>query len=530
MQHNTASNNQKVWLIFLLAAVLLFFRLGSSPIYILDEAKNAQCAREMWYNGNPIVPTFNGQLRTDKPPLHYWFMGMAYQVVGAHAASARFFSGIMGLFTLLIGFMMVKKYAGESIALYSLLTLVLSPHFLFEFRLSVPDPYLIAFTTAGLWSGFVYLHEQKRIGLFGAGFFLGLAILAKGPVALVLPALVFILFMLFTKKWHAFKDPFVLLAILLAISIAFPWYWTVHQKTEGAFTRGFFIEHNLNRFSSEKEGHGAPFFVTALVVLLGLLPFSLFILHAIPRKNGFWKHPIFLFSAIVTGVYVVFFSISNTKLPNYAMPCYPFAAVMAGFAIQKIVAAKQRIPPYIQWTWLVLAFLIPSAVFVALQMEPAVKHLGWVSLLLCILPVGSVIHFILSKKMEGAFLMRYLVGVWLSFAGIFLVVCYPLIYNENPVTKLLPIVNQTSGVVAYKMYNPAFNFNLQKPKDKIPVYETIDSLQAALNLNSGLAGRDYYIVSRKDFSEELARNGFEKIAEAKDLFELPVTVIYKKKE
>src|ERR1700710_423249 len=101
---NQLSNppNKIFWLLFSITAFILWFRLGATPIYILDEAKNAQCAREMLMRHNWIVPTFNGELRTDKPALHYWFMMLAYKTFGVHEWTARFFATIMGLSTIFV--------------------------------------------------------------------------------------------------------------------------------------------------------------------------------------------------------------------------------------------------------------------------------------------------------------------------------------------------------------------------------------------------------------------------------------------
>jgi 4-amino-4-deoxy-L-arabinose transferase-like glycosyltransferase len=521
--------NQKVGFVFILAAILLFVRLGSAPIYILDEAKNAQCAREMWYNANPVVPTFNGELRTDKPALHYWFMGVAYQVAGVGPAQARFFSAIMGLFTLFVTFYFVRKYAGTKIAFYTLVALVLSPHFLFEFRLSVPDPYLIAFSTAGLWFGFEYLNEKKKLSVLLSGAMLGVAVLAKGPVALVLPGAIFFIFMVISKKWHPLKDPFVLVAILLATAIAFPWYWMVHQQTAGAFTRGFFIEHNLERFSAEKEGHGGPFFITPIIVIVGMLPFSLLAIESLLRRNKLWGSPLFLFSAIVAGMYVVFFSISSTKLPNYPMPCYPFVAVMAGFLLNRIIEEQKSLPAYIKWIWVTLAIIIPIAAFIALRAEKELMHLAWVSILLLCLPVGLAVVFKRSRQAGGGFFFPLALS-WVSFSIVFLWMGYPKIYQENPVTKLLPELNEAPAILAYKLYNPAFNFNLERPKDKIPVFDNTDSLNIWISAHPVSRAQTYIVISRLEYAAELEAAGFAKTAEKRDLFEIPVTVLWKKIE
>ena len=167
MQQNFCLINQHTykpaytWGLFVLLAFLLFFRLGATPIYILDEAKNAQCAREMMEHKDWIVPTVNGELRTDKPPLHYFFMITSYKAFGVSEFAARFFSVIMGLLTVLVTFFYTKRLYNAFVAFCSALVLVASTHFLFEFRLAVPDPYLIFFITLGLFSAFTWLQENN---------------------------------------------------------------------------------------------------------------------------------------------------------------------------------------------------------------------------------------------------------------------------------------------------------------------------------------------------------------------------------
>jgi 4-amino-4-deoxy-L-arabinose transferase-like glycosyltransferase len=509
-----------------MAALLLFAGLGSAPIYILDEAKNAQCAREMWHEGNWVYPTFNGNLRTDKPALHYWFMMVSYTVFGEGAAQARFFSAVLGLCVLLITYYQVRRYAGDSVAFFSALTLMLSPHFLFEFRLSVPDPYLIFFTTAGLFYGFRYLHQKSRPSLFICAALLGIAVLAKGPVALALPGLVFLVFMLAEKKWWVLKDPALLVALMIAIGIAFPWYYAVHVQSGGAFTRGFFLDHNLNRFSAEKEGHGGPFIITPLIVLIGLLPFSLLLIQSFKKNYRYWQQPLFKFSAIVLFVYVVFFSVSSTKLPNYPMPCYPFAAVLAGFLLKDIFNGFTKPAKWTWWVWMIVATILPVAAFVGLRAEPAVAHLSWVAGLLLMLPIGTLFAFF-GRNHAQTGLIR-VAATWLIFSMIFLWVGYPLIYRENPVTRLLPMLKEypKSVVVSYKAFNPGFNFNLGKDKMLLQEFNDINALKQSGREIEAL-GAVMYVITRLDYTKEFEASGFRELARERDLFELPTTVILK---
>src|SRR5690606_32948357 len=105
------------FLILLAAGFLCFVNLGGHPIYILDEAKNAEAAREMFTHKNWIVPTFNGELRTDKPALHYWFMIIAYKLLGVSAFSARFFSAFFGVLTIVSTYHFTKKFTTQKLGL-----------------------------------------------------------------------------------------------------------------------------------------------------------------------------------------------------------------------------------------------------------------------------------------------------------------------------------------------------------------------------------------------------------------------------
>jgi 4-amino-4-deoxy-L-arabinose transferase-like glycosyltransferase len=89
-----------LWLLFIGAIVLLFSSLGKMPLWIYDEARNAECAREMWERNDWIVPTFNGTLRTLKPPLHYYFMFGGFNMFGATEWGARFLSAVFGVITI----------------------------------------------------------------------------------------------------------------------------------------------------------------------------------------------------------------------------------------------------------------------------------------------------------------------------------------------------------------------------------------------------------------------------------------------
>ncbi len=517
------------WLIGL-TAIVFFFRIGATPVYILDEAKNAQCAREMWYHGNWIVPTFNGELRTDKPPLHYWFMALSYTLFGVGEWQARLFSAFMGIGTIAISFYFVKRFLGVATAFFTALVLAISTHFIFEFRLAVPDPFLIFFTTLGLFSGFAYLEERKWIWLLLTAVSLGIATLAKGPVALGLPGMAMVLLIIFQKKWWVFGDWRVLIAACVYVAVAVPWYVWVHKATDGAFTQGFFLEHNLQRFSGKMEGHGGPFIITPIIVMIGMLPFSVAIVPVIKSLRTGWKNNLVLFASIVAAVYIVFFSLSKTKLPNYPMPCYPFAALVVAVFLNDCYERKTRIPKYSWWILLSIGVALPVAGFIALQMEPELAPLRWWAIGLAILPCAVLAAFrSVASSYSKAILL--LVAGYFIFNLYFTGVAYPVVYRKNPVTHFQPLLSKGKNmVVAYKDYNPAFNFNASSDSFTVKIFKSAADIENyCRNLPADSIDK-VYVITRTEFAADLNDSSFLQIGTYRDIFELPTTAILEWRE
>jgi len=529
-----------IWWLIALLAFMLLFRLGASPIYILDEAKNAQCAREMLQRNDWVVPTFNGELRTDKPVLHYYFMMIAYKVFGINEFSARFFSAILGILTVIITYYFTKRFTNDLTAFCSALVLVASTHFLFEFRLSVPDPYLIFFITAGLLTAYTYLQHNNFTYLLLATVSFALATLAKGPVALALPGLCLLIWIILKKKWQLVFTWKLISALILLGAITLPWYLAVDKATNHAWTRGFFVDHNLNRFSNPSEGHGGFFLITILFVLIGLLPFSSFLTEVVKTRKHIFTEDLVKFSGIVVLTFVVFFSVSSTRLPNYPMPCYPFAAIILGHYLAASINGETVLKKYPVLILLVLGLLISVAGYFAITQEREAASLTWLALLLLIAPLVFIVLILQWKKISAWQKIMSVAVAYTLFNMAILHVVYPTVYKQNPVAKTLAIVQTHPVVYAYKptskpylkyrgeryiitedegeFYNPGYNFYLNKPVIK---FTNADSLQAALLKNPSAI-----IISRKDNNADLQKLNLTKVAEKHDLFESPTTVLY----
>lgn len=528
MSLNSPAKNLSFLLIATAAAILCFVNLGGHPIYILDEAKNAEAAREMFVNREWLVPLYNGDLRADKPVLHYWFMIIAYKIFGVSAFSARFFSAVFGILTLVSTYYFVKKFTRERTAVITLIVLLSSVFFIQEFHLAVPDPYLIFFMSYGLFQFYNFYRFRKSFSLFLAYASLGLGVLTKGPVAVILPALILGVFLISRRPFH-FKEifrfkPFPGLALILLIS--FPWFYLVHRSTGGAFTEGFFFRHNFGRFTAEMEGHGGWPFVTWLFVLLGLLPFSFYIIQAFVsgwkqrRENEFIR-----FSWIVSAVIIIFFSISATKLPNYTMPAYPFLAVLIAVYLERGIPDGKKLKTYTVslWTLFAVALLLPTAAYIALtRFETALYPARFYSLLLLVFPLGILGALMTAGKGQFKKSLLFTAGSGTLLSLCLFIWIYPALNRQSPLSLSHHVMNKETPAILYKGYDPAFLFNYERTfpfaENKEAVYEFLD------NFPEGIV-----ITKDKFFQSEWADEPAEVLLQQKAIFENYTVTIFKLK-
>ncbi|MFH1406729.1 MAG: glycosyltransferase family 39 protein [Candidatus Omnitrophota bacterium] len=310
-----------VLIIILAAYGIFFFRLGERSLWDPDEPRYAQAAREMLETGDFITPTFNHELRFDKPPLTYWLITLAYKIFGVSEFSARFFPALFGLGTIFLTYLIATVLADKKAGFISAAVLATSAEFAVLSRVCTPDIILCFFITLA-----VFLFLKKRLILsFGA---MALAVLTKGPVGLVLPALIFGMFILFAKKREYAPPKDIFIGGALFLILALPWYYLVISQHGKGYVESFFVFHHLERFFSSEFHHSEPFYYYIPMFLAGFLPWSVFLPWAIKNKPK-------LFLILWAAVPFVLFSLSKAKIPNYILPMFPAAAIMVGDFIEK---------------------------------------------------------------------------------------------------------------------------------------------------------------------------------------------------
>ncbi len=154
-----------------------------------------------------------------------------------------------------------------------------------------------------------------------------------------------------------------------------------------------------------------------------------------------------------------------------------------------------------------------------MKFDPAISEFRYLSWYFMVIPVGalSAITFLYKSNYKGILLSLSL--SWIISTLLFFYIIFPQIDKLNPIAKLLPGLDTEKPVAAYDIYNPAFSFYLKKP---IPTFRTTEYLKEYIS-ETGKG----YILSRKSLTEEFGHlENIHKIGEAKDIFEIPTTVIY----
>jgi 4-amino-4-deoxy-L-arabinose transferase-like glycosyltransferase len=505
-----------------LAIVVYSANFWGTSIYILDEAKNASCAMEMYHRQDLIVPTFNNELRTDKPPLHYYFMMASYAVFGVNPFSARLFSILSGILTVVIVYFFTRRLIHANAAFFSSLVMVSSLQLAIQFHMAVPDPYLILLMTLSFflfYEGYQLERKKSMPAFYGI---VGLAFLAKGLIAVILPGLVILLFILLQRQftWRSLGKLNLFPWAFLFLIVAVPWYLAVGIATDGAWLEGFFLKHNVQRFTSTMEGHGGFFLAPFIIVIAALLPFSVFIFQAIGHA---WKsrndNPFIFLCLIIAVVIPGFFCFSQTILPSYPAPSLPFIAVIIGNYLSTLVPAQKKKSLYISLIInMIISFAVPVAVYFALMNEVVFRPITSMWLWFLVLPAGGVLAFYYYFKAKTLLSLYSMAASWIVVILLFFYVCYPQVDERNPVSQFLAKSSALKSIAYYKSLNPAFVFAFRQP---VPSLKTQHDVSVFINNNPG----GHIITYRKYLPELDSIPNLEVSFSQKDLFENPETVV-----
>jgi len=334
-----------ILILVLLSLTLFFFHLGTRPLWDIDEGKHAATSKDMILSGDWITPTLNGETFFDKPILFNWLVAISFLVFGFTEFAARFPAAVLGLGCIIITFLLGRKIVGPTVGLLSGAILATNGEYIILSRAVVHDISLVFFMTLALFFFYLGFKDGRNRKVYFLLFYAstGFAVLAKGPVGVLLPALIIGLFLILERKLGFIKEMRIGWGILIFLGISAPWYLLISLKNRD-YAGYFFIQQNLMNFISlsQEVRHPRPVYFYVYILLGGFFPWSLFLPLAIVRAireglKGMSDGTLFLL--VWFGVIFLFFSAASSKLEPYILPLFPAVSLLVGILWYELLKA-----------------------------------------------------------------------------------------------------------------------------------------------------------------------------------------------
>jgi 4-amino-4-deoxy-L-arabinose transferase-like glycosyltransferase len=362
-----------------------------------DEPRYAQIAHEMLVRFDAadtlkerlsacVTPYLYGHPWLEKPALYYWRAMFIFQDFGVHDWAARLPSFTFAFIMSALIYLHMKRFRPGGHLDAALITVSCAGIMAFA-RGASTDMQMAAPLAIGLLGWYAWYETNSKFWLYDIYFFTGLATLAKGPVAPLLAFLIIAAFAFLRREWNIILRSFWWPGVLLYFAMVLPWFIAV-QHQNPTFFREFFLEHNLQRFATDRYQHSQPFWYYLAVMVLGLMPWTVIAVRALvdgvltsvaewrlrharagkplPKRPGD-AFPEFL--VLWAFIPVVFFSFSQSKLPGYILPAIPPITILTGDYLY-----RRRQPGLNRWILLGHAALCGAMTMVALLLPWFVVH------------------------------------------------------------------------------------------------------------------------------------------------------------
>jgi 4-amino-4-deoxy-L-arabinose transferase-like glycosyltransferase len=345
-----------------------------------------------------VTPILYGKPWLEKPALYYWRAMSFFKEFGVSDWTARLPSSSATLALVVLIFLHMRRFRPGGHLDAALITVSCVAIVAFA-RGASTDMQLAAPFCIGMLGWYAWYETGKKFWLFDLYFFGAAATLAKGPVAPFLALSIILLFAGLRREWSLLRRTIWWPGVSLYLIMVLPWYIAV-QKRNPTFYRLFFLEHNLERFATNRYQHHQPFFFYIVVLLIGLIPWTVIAIRAlvdsIDVSIAEWKvrhnpsrylghtragdaFPEFL---VLWALFpIVFFSFSGSKLPGYILPSIAPITILTADYLNRV--RREGLPTWLLWSHAALCAVMIFVLVLApqhMKYETLVPSAQWLAI------------------------------------------------------------------------------------------------------------------------------------------------------
>jgi 4-amino-4-deoxy-L-arabinose transferase-like glycosyltransferase len=477
------------------------------------EPRYAEIVRIMFAKDDWIVPTVNGDLYTDKPILYFWLVLIASHIAGqVNEWTLRLPAALAGIGFVWTTYLLGRDFYGPRVGLIAAAALATSVRVIWEARWAHIDMVFGLFFLLTIYFGArSLLRNGSKHEILLAYVFMGLAVLTKGLIGIVLPALLLAAFAIVRRDWRMVVDAKLPLGIPIFLLLVGPWFFLVNSATNGKWLADFIFVHHIQRYT-EGIGHRQPFYYYFLTLPADFMPWTVF---AIPAVFAYFPYrqlrqrPIPLFFFLCFLVVFVFFSLSDTKRDLYLLPLLPTVALLVGNYIDDL--AQNQLPESALYRWLIPFYFCAVAV-VGLAL-PAVawvvrRETFWITLPAAVaLAVGGIVTVVFFRQRRRS---RLVTAVTLLMTSTMVCVTIWILPYMNQFKSRRPFSLQVKKIVPatvplYVYADGMHDFNFYTKREVIPVLSSPDDVANVLRQPTLsyllITDRDLKKLSRFDLKE-----------------------------
>jgi len=482
MIKNISVENRIRILIILLSLLAFLSFNGLVHLFDWDEINFAESAREMIVTGNYSTVQINFMPFWEKPPLFIWMQVLSMKMFGINEFAARFPNAICGMISLLVLFEFGKKLKNYQFGVIWAITFGASVLPFLYFKSGIIDPWFNLFIFSAIYLGYQYINQRENsqkssMSILLSAIILGLAVLTKGPVAILLFGTTVMTYLTIERKfkWLKWSDILMFSFVLIITGGAYHLYQILSGNWK--LVSDFFV-YQMTLMKTEDAGHGGSIFYHPVVLFVGVFPTSIIALRAFFAKsagnNNFRKLMIILFLVVL-----IIFSLVKTKIVHYSSLCYIPLAYLAAVSIYNIYTNRSKItvwekaliagigfvfaisPGIIQWIATLPAETLQRFIkddFAIACIGSSVQWNGYEFLF----GAGFMLILVISLFfMKGIRQMAMLYGSTLAFVFLFMLILLPKIekYSQGPAIEFISSMKDKPVWVStldYKSYAPYF--------------------------------------------------------------------------